>query len=182
MQRSVAPDRVPTQRFRWLALALSRIPALGETSRWPQVASDNADAIQCLCRWAAAFSMRNCWTRRLPIGWSVMNIAWSRWLFGAWAALAAVWLVVATLMLVQTRPEPRGAPFGVTETQDESAFGQMMKGQVSIRARQHIRNFLLFAILPPGFLLLLVLAGLRIAGLPFPSLRREGRDKLPSPR
>jgi hypothetical protein len=111
-----------------------------------------------------------------------MNMAWSRWLFGAWAVLAAVWLVVATLMLVQTRPEPRGAPFGVTETQDESAFGQIMKGQVSLRARQHIRNFLLFAILPPGFLLLLVLAGLRIAGLPFPSLRREGRDKLPSPR
>ena len=111
-----------------------------------------------------------------------MNIAWSRWLFGAWAVLAAVWLVVATLMLVQTRPEHRGPPFGVTETQDESAVAQMMKGQVSIRARQHIRNFLLFAILPPGFLLLLVLAGLRIAGLPFPSLRREGRDKLPSPR
>ena len=52
-------------------------------------------------------------------GCSVMNIAWSRWLFGAWAVLAAVWLVVATLMLVQTRPEHRGPPFGVTETQDE---------------------------------------------------------------
>ena len=68
VQRSVAPDRVPTQRLRWLALALSRIPALGETSRWPQVASDNANAIQCLCRWAGAFWMRNCRARTLPIG------------------------------------------------------------------------------------------------------------------
>ena len=68
LQRGVAPDRVPTQRFRWLVLPLSRIPALGETSRLPQVASDNANAIQCLCRWAGAFSMRNCRARTLPIG------------------------------------------------------------------------------------------------------------------
>ena len=118
-----------------------------------------------------------------------MNMAWSRWVLGAWAVVAAAWLVVATLLLVQTWPEPsftseQGGLLGYTE--DESMSGRPMKGQAGVRAspgvREHIRYFLLFAVVPPGFLLVLVCAGLWIAGLPFPSLRRGGRDKLPSSR
>lgn len=117
-----------------------------------------------------------------------MDIAWSRWLFGAWAILAAVWLIGATLMLVQTWPEPvrsdRGALFG--NAADESISARVIKGQADVRAapavREHIKKFLLFAVIPPGFLLALVWAALWIAGLPFPSFRRERRDKLPSSR
>jgi len=120
---------------------------------------------------------------------AVMNMTWSRWVFGAWAVVAAVWLVVATLLLVQTWPQPsvtsgQGGLLGYTE--DESMAGRPIKGQAGVRAspgvRERIRYFLLFAVVPPGFLLALVCAGLWIARLPFPSWRRGGRDKLPSSR
>ena len=108
-----------------------------------------------------------------------MNSAWSRWLFGAWAVVAVVWLVVATLLLVQTMPEPafeasRGTV--IANTPDGSAPGAVMRGQAGVRAapavREQIKRFLLYAVLPPAFLFALVLLGLRIAGLPLPSLRR----------
>jgi hypothetical protein len=108
-----------------------------------------------------------------------MNSAWSRWLFGAWAVVAVVWVVVATLLLVQTMPEPafeasRGTV--IANTTDGSAPGAVMRGQASARAapavREQIKRFLLYAVLPPAFLFALVLLGLRIAGLPLPSLRR----------
>ena len=35
-----------------------------------------------------------------------MHASWSRWLFGAWAVLTTLWVVVAMLMLIQTWPEP----------------------------------------------------------------------------
>lgn len=113
-----------------------------------------------------------------------MDMAWTRWLVAAWAVIAAVWLAMATLMLVQTWPEPSvsgdpGALFG-------NAGDEALKGQVDVAAgpaiREHIRNFLLFAIIPPGFLLALVWAALWVVGMPFPSLRRGRRDKLPSSR
>ena len=109
----------------------------------------------------------------------MMNSAWSRWLFGAWAVVAAVWLAVATLLLVQTMPEPafeasRGTV--IANTADGSAPSAVMRGQAGVRAapavRELIKRFLLYAVLPPAFLFALVLLGLRIAGLPLPSLRR----------
>ena len=108
-----------------------------------------------------------------------MNTAWSRWLVGAWAVVAVVWLVVATLLLVQTMPEPafeasRGTV--IAETTEGSAPSAVMRGQAGARAapavREQIKRFLVFAVLPPAFLFALVLLGLRIAGLPLPSLRR----------
>jgi hypothetical protein len=113
-----------------------------------------------------------------------MDIVWSRWLVAAWAVIAAVWLAVATLMLVQTWPDPsvggdQGALFG-------NAGDEALKGQANVAAAsavgEHIRSFLLFAIIPPGFLLALVWAALWVVGMPFPSLRRGRRDKLPSSR
>jgi hypothetical protein len=118
-----------------------------------------------------------------------MDIAWSRWLVAAWAVIAAVWLAMATLLLVQTWPEPsvggdQGALF--ENAGDEALSGRAMKGQANVPAapavREHIRSFLLFAIIPPAFLLALVWAALWVVGLPFPSLRRGQRDKLPSSR
>jgi hypothetical protein len=86
---------------------------------------------------------------------------WSRWVFGVWAVATAVWLFVATLMLVHW-PETVGRPF---------------EGQTFVRAipvvGDHATKFLLFALIPPAFLFVICCAGLWIAGLPFPYSRQE---------
>lgn len=104
-----------------------------------------------------------------------MTTVWSRWLLGAWAVATAVWLMVATLMLVQTWPEPslrsaEGTP---------SRFDRAMRGQVgaATSVQRHIATSLLVALLPPGILLMLVLGGMRFAGRPLPSLRQAAREK-----
>ena len=117
-----------------------------------------------------------------------MHASWSRWLFGAWAIIATLWVLVAMLMLIQTWPEPsfrieRGDVIG--DLEDESLSGGAMRGSAggaTPEAADHIRRFLLLALLPPGFLLLLVLAALWIGGLPFPYSRRDRRDQLTNSR
>jgi hypothetical protein len=115
-----------------------------------------------------------------------VDTAWSRWLVGAWAVLAITWLLVATVMLVQTWPDARSGGdsavlFG--NPTHEFVFDRAMKGQATVRAapavREHIKQFLLFTIVPPAFLLVLVCVALRIAGLPFPSFRSAQQAKLP---
>jgi predicted PurR-regulated permease PerM len=111
-----------------------------------------------------------------------MSTTWSRWLFGVWAVVAAVWLVVATILLVQTWPDALSDRAGMLgDAGDESLFAQAGAGTGSAVA-QHMRRFLLVAIVPPGFLLVIVCIGLWIAGLPFPSFRRGSRDKGSLPR
>jgi hypothetical protein len=110
-----------------------------------------------------------------------MTTVWSRWLLGAWAVATAVWLVVATLMLVQTRPEPtlqsaERAPFGQPGT--PSWIGGAMRGRVGAATNvRPIATAVLIALLPPAILLLLVLGGMRLAGLPLPSLRQVARKR-----
>ena len=107
------------------------------------------------------------------------EMGWSRWVFGMWAVVTAIWLVVATLMLVQTWPAPVGrervALFG-DATQD-FVFGRQFEGQTHVRAApvvgEHLTKFLLFAAIPPAFLFALCCAGLWIAGLPFPYSQQE---------
>jgi hypothetical protein len=116
-----------------------------------------------------------------------MDMAWSRWLLVVWAFATAFWLATATLMLVHTWPEPVGidreALFG--NAGDEGIAGRAVRAEARVQAspavKTHLRNFLLFAVLPPLFLLALVGAALWILGLPFPSIRRGGRNKLSSP-
>ena len=129
---------------------------------------------------AAARATAQLSARGPPIGLPCMHSAWSRWLFGAWAAATVLWLVVASLILVQTWPKPafetnRGTLIG--STTEGSQPGAVMTAQARPRAspavREHILKFLAFAVLPPGLLLAFVLAGFKIAGLPFPSLRRR---------
>jgi hypothetical protein len=89
------------------------------------------------------------------------QIGWSRWVFGVWAIATAVWLFVATLMLVHW-PETVARPF---------------EGQTYVRAipvvGEHATKFLLFAAIPPAFRFVLCCAGLWIAGLPFPYSRQD---------
>ena len=117
-----------------------------------------------------------------------MHANWSRWLLGAWAAIATLWVLVAMLMLVQTWPDPsfrveRGNVIGNLE--DESLSTRAMRGNAggaTSDAAGHVKKFLLLALLPPGFLLLLVLMALWIGGLPFPYSRRDRRDQLTNSR
>ncbi len=117
-----------------------------------------------------------------------MHANWSRWLFGAWAVLTTLWVVVAMLMLIQTWPEPslrveRGDVIGNLE--DESLSGGAMRastGGAPSEAADHIKKFLLLALLPPGFLLAIVLIALWIGGLPFPYSRRNRREQLDNSR
>ena len=117
-----------------------------------------------------------------------MHASWSRWLFGAWAVLTTLWVVVAMLMLIQTWPEPtfrveRGDVIGNLE--DESLSGGAMRGNAGgapSEAADHIKKFLLLALLPPGFLLAIVLIALWIGGLPFPYSRRDRREQLDNSR
>ena len=134
---------------------------------------------------AAAAATAQLSARGPSIGSFRMHSAWSRWLFGAWAAATVLWLVVASLMLVQTWPKPavetnRGTLIG--STTEGSPPGAVMTAQARPRAapavREHILKFLAFAVLPPGLLLAFVLAGFKIAGLPLPSLRR-GAEQIP---
>jgi hypothetical protein len=94
------------------------------------------------------------------------QIGWSRWVFGVWAIATAVWLIVATLMLVQVWPETLGRP---------------LEGQTHIRAipivGEHATKFVPFAAIPPAFLFVLCCAGLWIAGLPFPYSRQERKTR-----
>jgi hypothetical protein len=108
-----------------------------------------------------------------------MNAIWSRWLLGAWAVLTVVWLVGAVLILVHAWPEP-------SVSGDQEQFFRSTANDVALSAqpgsrlapaeREHIKRFVLLAILPPGFLFALVWFSLWVAGLPFPSLRRRLRD------
>ena len=117
-----------------------------------------------------------------------MHASWSRWLFGAWAVVATLWVLVAMLMLIQTWPEPsfRVEPGDVIQNRsDEALSDQVVRGNAggaTPEAADHVKKFLLLALLPPGFLLLLVLAALWIGGLPFPYSRRERRDQLGTSR
>jgi hypothetical protein len=112
-----------------------------------------------------------------------VSVAWSRWLVGVWALMAALWMVIATLMLIHAWPEPMpGEHSGLYGSADEDlASRRAMTAQSNIQAdpatRRHILNFLLLAFLPPAVLLLLVWAGLRVAGLPFPSFRADPQDR-----
>src|SRR5262245_33422832 len=115
-----------------------------------------------------------------------MDAAWSRWLVGAWAVLAITWFFVAAVMLVHTWPDARSGGdsavlFG--NPTHEFVFDRAMKGQATVRAapavREHIKQFMLFTIVPPAFLFVLVCAALRIAGLPFPYFRSTERAKAP---
>jgi hypothetical protein len=107
-----------------------------------------------------------------------MDITWSRWLFGAWAVVTALWLLVATLMLVQTWPEisvarDSGVLFGGSKH-------EFVLGGIRVALGENISTLLLFVLIPPGFLLAILWLGLRIVGLPFPSFR-QGRPNRFSP-
>ena len=115
-----------------------------------------------------------------------MHASWSRWLFGVgWVAAV---IAGDMLLLVQTWPEPSTrVEHGdlVGNRSDETMSGQAVRGNAGgapSAAGDHIKKFLLFALLPPGFLLVLVLVALRIGGLPFPWLRRDRRDQLTNSR
>jgi hypothetical protein len=111
-----------------------------------------------------------------------MTTVWSRWLLGAWAVATAVWLLVATLLLVETWPAPlRVGP-------DTALMGKLEAPSLLERAVQgrtgagvapgvwgHVKNVLLLAILPPAILLAFVLASMRLAGLPLPFGRPHER-------
>jgi hypothetical protein len=89
--------------------------------------------------------------------------------------VAIAWLLLATLMLVQTWPEPsldRQMLWG-----DTGEGPLRASATVSGAAKEHLTRYLAFALLPPAFLLALIYIGLRIAGLPFPALRPARRDK-----
>jgi hypothetical protein len=112
-----------------------------------------------------------------------MNMAWSRWLVGVWAVMAALWLVTATLMLIHAWPEPLPGDHSefYSNAGEHLASGRRIKAQCSLQAdpatRRHILNFLLLALLPPAFLLLMIWAGLRLAGCRFlPSERVPKRS------
>jgi hypothetical protein len=117
-----------------------------------------------------------------------MHASWSRWLFGAWAAIAALWMLLAALMLIQTWPEQsvgieRGDIIG--NRSDEAISDLAARGNAagtSAAAMDHVKKFLLFALLPPAFLLALVMVALWVGGLPFPWIRRDRRDHLPNSR
>lgn len=117
-----------------------------------------------------------------------MHASWSRWLFGAWAVLATLWVLMAMLLLIQTWPEPtfrveRGDLIGNLE--DESLSGRAMQGNAggeTPEAAHHIMKFVLLALLPPGFLLAIVLVALWIGGLPFPYSRRDHQEQLTNSR
>jgi hypothetical protein len=105
---------------------------------------------------------------------------WSRWVFGVWAVVTAVWLVVATLMLVQTWPETSVGRDGVAlfgDATDDLVFGRPSEGRTHVRATPvtggRLARFLLLAAIPPAFLFVLCCVGLWIAGLPFPYSRQE---------
>ena len=112
------------------------------------------------------------------------EMGWSRWVFGVWAVVTAVWLVVATLMLVQTWP---GAPVGrervalFGDATQGFVFGRQFERQPHVRAApvvgEHLTKFLLFAAIPPAFLFALCCAGLWIAGLPFPYSQQERKTR-----
>jgi len=117
-----------------------------------------------------------------------MNASWSRWLFGAWAAIAALWILLAALMLIQTGPEQsvrieRGDVIGNRSDEVISDLAvRANAGGASSAATDHVKKFLLFALLPPAFLLVLVVVALWVGGLPFPWFRRDRRDQLPNSR
>ena len=126
-----------------------------------------ADTNQCLCRLPALLPKRQ---------FSAMDIAWSRWLFGAWAIVTALWLLVAVLMLVHTLPDVSVAPdrdmlFGTSKP----AF---VLGAVHVAPSESISKFLLLMLIPPVFFLAILWLGLRIAGLPFPTFR-QGQRQVP---
>jgi hypothetical protein len=111
-----------------------------------------------------------------------MTTVWSRWLLGAWAVATVVWLMVATLMLVQTWPEPSfrsamGSTLGQMTT--SSRLDAALRGQVGAATtiQERIATILLITLSPPVILLMLVLGGMRFAGLPLPSLRRAARNR-----
>jgi hypothetical protein len=117
-----------------------------------------------------------------------MHASWSRWLFGAWAVIATLWVLVAMLLLIQTWPEPtfrieRGDV--MQNRSDEPMSDQVVRGNAggpTSEAADHVKKFLLLALLPPGFLLGLVLVALWIGGLPFPYSRRDRREQLTNSR
>jgi hypothetical protein len=116
-----------------------------------------------------------------------MITVWSRWLLGAWAVATAVWLVVATLMLVQTWPEPSlrsadGTSFEQMTT--PSQIDRAMRGQLgaATSVQQHLAFFVLVTLAPPAILLMFVLGGIRLAGLPLPSLRQAARKRAARPK
>jgi len=116
-----------------------------------------------------------------------MITVWPRWLLGAWAIATAVWLVVATLMLVQTWPEPslRGADAtSLEQMAAPSQIGRAMRGQLgtATSVQQRFAFFVLVTLAPPAILLMFVLGGIRLAGLPLPSLRQAARQRSAPPK
>jgi hypothetical protein len=108
-----------------------------------------------------------------------MHATWPRWLLGAWAVLTTAWLVAASLMLVQAWPEPSvGGDHEqfFRSTADDATISALVDAQRASAEREHITRFLLLAIAPPAFLFALVWTMLRVAGLPFPSIRRGPRE------
>ena len=109
---------------------------------------------------------------------------WSRWVFGVWAVVTAAWLVMATLMLVQTWPETSVERDGVAQfgdATDDLVFGRPFEGLTHVRASPvtggRLARFLLLAAIPPAFLFVLCCVGLWIAGLPFPYSRQERKPR-----
>src|SRR5262245_33635916 len=100
---------------------------------------------------------RNAERPKSPIGLHSMEIAWSRWLLGAWAAAAVAWLAIAILLLVQTWPAPsvgddRQMLWG--EADYERMAGKTMRGHTGLPTssveREHLARFVLYAVIPPG--------------------------------
>jgi hypothetical protein len=106
----------------------------------------------------------------------VLDMGISRWMLGAWVAVTALWLLAATLMLVQIWPEisvarDGGMLFG-------SSKHKFVLGDIRVALGENISKVLLFLLAPPGFLLAILWLGLRIVGLPFPNFRPgQGQPK-----
>jgi len=114
-----------------------------------------------------------------------MTTLWSRWLLGGWAIATAVWVMLATLMLVQTLPTPaprtaEGALVG--DSGPAAPLDQAMRGGAGgrIAGKQHLGTVVLIVLLPPAVLLLLVLGAIKLAGHPFRSPPPAARARPPS--
>ena len=110
---------------------------------------------------------------------------WSRWVFGAWAVVTAAWLVMATLMLVQTWPETSVERDGVAQfgdATDDLVFGRPFEGLNSRSSDpshgRTTRQISAVSSYSPGFSLCTLLCWPLDCGTALPLLSTRTQDSL----